>query len=151
MKQYKFTSADFVPQDTHIPDAFMEDSELTRIRQLAGVSKPNLLKEYTAGGSNPDHNTVNFNDTPTPSAVGSIGPSKNAEKRNIERDLNIKTGTPEWFRLWFARPELTGEKPVGDDLPESEPNPSYLLTKDGQADKEKLSDMADKLENNQQN
>lgn len=33
------------------------------------------------------------------------------EKRRIERERNIKPGTDEWFRLWFSRPYLTGEKP----------------------------------------
>jgi hypothetical protein len=27
------------------------------------------------------------------------------------RENNIKPGTDEWFRLWFARPDLTGETP----------------------------------------
>jgi hypothetical protein len=34
------------------------------------------------------------------------------EKQDLEREHNIKPGTPEWFRLWFSRPYLTGEKPV---------------------------------------
>ena len=29
----------------------------------------------------------------------------------IMRDRNIKPGTDEWFKLWFAKPKLTGEKP----------------------------------------
>lgn len=29
----------------------------------------------------------------------------------IQRERNIKPGTDEWFRLWFAKPKLTGEKP----------------------------------------
>lgn len=32
----------------------------------------------------------------------------------IQRERNIKPGTDEWFRLWFAKPHLTGEKPVKD-------------------------------------
>jgi hypothetical protein len=35
------------------------------------------------------------------------------EKRELERKHNIKPGTPEWFQLWFSKPYLTGEKPVG--------------------------------------
>lgn len=26
---------------------------------------------------------------------------------------DIQPGTPEWFRLWFSKPKLTGEKPYG--------------------------------------
>ena len=35
------------------------------------------------------------------------------EKRELERKHNIKSGTPEWFQLWFSKPYLTGEPPVG--------------------------------------
>lgn len=34
------------------------------------------------------------------------------EKKRLEKEHNIKPGTPEWFRLWFSRPYLTGETPV---------------------------------------
>jgi len=37
-----------------------------------------------------------------------------AEKRAYEKKHNIKPGTPEWFKLWFARPYLTGENPYKD-------------------------------------
>jgi hypothetical protein len=29
----------------------------------------------------------------------------------IQREKNIQPGTDEWFRLWFAKPKLTGETP----------------------------------------
>ena len=32
---------------------------------------------------------------------------------NYKRSI-IYNGTDEWFRLWFAKPHLTGEKPIGD-------------------------------------
>jgi hypothetical protein len=35
------------------------------------------------------------------------------EKALLMKKHNIKPGTPEWFQLWFSRPYLTGEKPVG--------------------------------------
>jgi len=34
------------------------------------------------------------------------------EKSQLQRENNIQPGTQEWFRLWFARPYLTGEKPI---------------------------------------
>lgn len=37
-----------------------------------------------------------------------------AEKRAYEKKHNIKPGTEEWFKLWFARPYLTGENPYKD-------------------------------------
>jgi len=35
------------------------------------------------------------------------------EKSQLMKRNNIQPGTPEWFQLWFSRPYLTGEKPVG--------------------------------------
>jgi hypothetical protein len=29
----------------------------------------------------------------------------------IMRERNIKPGSDEWFKLWFAKPKLTGERP----------------------------------------
>jgi hypothetical protein len=37
-----------------------------------------------------------------------------ADLRRIERERNIKPGTQEWFRLWFAKPTLTGERPYDE-------------------------------------
>jgi hypothetical protein len=34
------------------------------------------------------------------------------EKAEYQRKYNIQPGTPEWFKLWFARPYLTGENPM---------------------------------------
>jgi hypothetical protein len=35
------------------------------------------------------------------------------EKGILMKKNNIQPGTKEWFQLWFSRPYLTGEKPVG--------------------------------------
>jgi hypothetical protein len=35
------------------------------------------------------------------------------EKQQLEKKHKIKPGTPEWFQLWFSKPYLTGEPPVG--------------------------------------
>lgn len=34
------------------------------------------------------------------------------EKAEIMRQRGIKPGSQEWFKLWFSKPYLTGEKPV---------------------------------------
>jgi hypothetical protein len=34
------------------------------------------------------------------------------EKKRLEKEHDIKPGTPEWFKLWFSKPYLTGEKPI---------------------------------------
>jgi hypothetical protein len=36
-----------------------------------------------------------------------------SEKGRLMKEHNIQPGTPEWFQLWFSKPYLTGEKPVG--------------------------------------
>jgi hypothetical protein len=35
------------------------------------------------------------------------------EKGLLMKKNNIQPGTKEWFQLWFSRPYLTGEKPIG--------------------------------------
>lgn len=34
------------------------------------------------------------------------------EKAKLQRKHKIQPGTDDWFRLWFSKPHLTGEKPV---------------------------------------
>ena len=35
-----------------------------------------------------------------------------SQKSQLMRENNIKPGTQEWFKLWFSKPDLTGEKPT---------------------------------------
>jgi hypothetical protein len=35
------------------------------------------------------------------------------EKGELMKKHDIRPGTPEWFKLWFSKPYLTGEKPIG--------------------------------------
>ena len=35
------------------------------------------------------------------------------EKGQLMKQHNIQPGTPEWFKLWFSLPYMTGEKPIG--------------------------------------
>jgi hypothetical protein len=108
MKRYRITSSDYVqPAETAlIPDAVLHDPaalelhDLARIQELAGIVEARD-KAATATFNNPSG-------LRSPVAVAN-------EKKQIEKDQNIKPGSPEWFRLWFAKPELTGEKPVGDE------------------------------------
>ncbi len=63
------------------------EEELSRLLELSGVkNKKNL------GGSN-------------------ISLTGN-EKAKLMKKHKIKTGTKEWFKLWFSLPYLTGEKPI---------------------------------------
>jgi len=38
-----------------------------------------------------------------------------SEKSEYQRRHNIRPGDPEWFKLWFAQPHLTGEDPMPRD------------------------------------
>jgi hypothetical protein len=67
--------------------------ELARLKKLAGVNEFKGLQPYELGG-------INISVTGT-------------EKAQLMREHNIRPGTPEWFQLWFSKPYLTGEKPVG--------------------------------------
>ena len=63
--------------------------ELERIKKLAGVDKV------------PQNDSMGEN-------LSYIG----TKKARYQRKHNIKSGSPEWFKLWFARPGLTGENPM---------------------------------------
>ena len=64
--------------------------ELDRMKLLAGIgNKPN----WTA------YEGINVSITGT-------------EKAQLQRENNIQPGSQEWFKLWFSRPYLTGEKPI---------------------------------------
>jgi hypothetical protein len=65
---------------------------LDELRKLAGINEFKGLTPY--GGSNI-------------SITGS-------EKGKLMKEHNIKPGTPEWFKLWFSLPYMTGEKPIGE-------------------------------------
>lgn len=70
--------------------------ELARIKQLAGVNTFAGYRPYD--GSNI---TITGN-----------------EKAQIMKENDIKPGTPEWFKLWFSKPYLTGEKPFDETVVE---------------------------------
>ena len=60
--------------------------ELERIKQLAGIDKNASVGENL-------------------SLIGT-------KKAEYQRKHNVRPGTDEWFKLWFARPKLTGEDPM---------------------------------------
>lgn len=112
MRQHRLTSSNFVDsaETALIPDAVLHDPglvglhDLARMQELAGIAE-GRDKMATATFNNPSG---------LRSPVGNIT-AQAAEKKQIEREQNIKPGSPEWFRLWFSKPDITGEKPVGDE------------------------------------
>jgi hypothetical protein len=46
-------------------------------------------------------------------SYGQVTSQRASNFKQIEREKNIQPGTDEWFQLWFSKPLLTGEMPVG--------------------------------------
>lgn len=93
MKQYKISAESF-SQSGAEPDAVMDPADLADLQRLAGIqSIPVGMPRLSETGSN-------------------ISVTGN-EKAQLMKKNNIKPGTPEWFQLWFSRPYLTNEPPVG--------------------------------------
>jgi len=95
MKQYKITSND-LNQDSN-EDCYLAPTdpihELKALAGLGGLGGEARLHEYRANqGSN----------------ISVTGDSKG----ELMKKHDIKPGTPEWFKLWFSLPYMTGEKPV---------------------------------------
>ena len=98
-KQYSIRTQDYT--NSHIDEAVLDANDpIHQIKQLAGLA-PGMnvgkLQEYTEPGS------VQTN--------GSNMSVTAMEKINYQNENNVQPGTPEWFRLWFSLPYMTGEKP----------------------------------------
>jgi hypothetical protein len=71
-------------------------NDIEQLKHLAGI---NQFKGY-----------VKYN--PVDPLGGSNISLTGNEKAKLMKENNIKPGTPEWFKLWFSLPYMTGEKPV---------------------------------------
>lgn len=60
------------------------DTSISDLKRLAGVSETSFGGEMSKNATN-------------------LG--------RIQREKNIRPGDPEWFKLWFALPKMTGEQP----------------------------------------
>ena len=66
---------------------------IEELRVLAGISNRAVMQEYKGfAGSN-------------------ISVTGN-EKGELMRKHDIRPGTEAWFKLWFSKPYLTGERPI---------------------------------------
>ena len=95
MKQYVVRTEN-ISQDSP-DDCYLDPNdpinEIRALQYLGGINGTARLQEYRGmQGSN----------------ISATGDNKGL----IQKENNIKPGTPEWFKLWFSRPYLTGEKPV---------------------------------------
>ena len=68
--------------------------DLEKLKKLAGIT-PASFSGMTPYDVNNDNITVTAQ-----------------EKVEHQKEKNIRPGDPEWFKLWFARPYLTGENPL---------------------------------------
>ena len=88
MRQYRITS-DNLNQDSH-DDAYLAPDdpihELKIAQYLNGLGSEARLAEYRAKQQINTSNSMSGTD-----------------KRQYERDNNIKPGDPEWFQLWFGK------------------------------------------------
>lgn len=84
-------SAPSGPQYDTTGNNSLNESELEDMRKLAGI-KSSHWKEINKGSN-----------------ISLTG----MEKAKLMKEHNIKPGTPEWFKLWFARTYMTQEKPIG--------------------------------------
>lgn len=90
MKQYRITSANLC-QDSD-DDAYIapEDPihELKIASYLNGLGSEARLQEYRSTQRKINNTEISMSGT---------------EKRQFERDNNIRPGDPEWFQLWFGK------------------------------------------------
>jgi hypothetical protein len=95
-KQHRITSETFRSQgdDPTLPDNYVDPQALADLRRLAGIDSLSLLKPYNLAVTEEKN-------------ISDIG----TERAEYQRKHNIRPGTDEWFKLWFARPKLTGENP----------------------------------------
>ena len=96
-KQLKLTSANFYKTEDLIEDAVLDSNDpIYDIQRLSGMNV-GRLQEYQGEGTVQTEG-CNISNTAN-------------EKIQYQKQNNIQPGTPEWFRLWFSLPYLTGEKP----------------------------------------
>jgi len=68
-------------------------NDIEQLKVLAGIGNRAVMQEYRGfAGSN-------------------ISVTGN-EKGELMKRHDIRPGTEEWFKLWFSKPYLTGEKPI---------------------------------------
>ena len=91
MKQYRITTA-------NIPTVSDEDCYIAPddpVRELIAVQ---IMDGLGAQARLDDYRSKN------------ACPTIICDKGQYQKENNIKPGTPAWFELWFAKPNLTGEK-----------------------------------------
>ena len=104
MKQYRYTSQNFVPEgETGEADAFMDPAELNQLRKLAGM----LPLAEDAGGNGAGPVGGNLDNVPQAQEGGIVSPvgsniSVTARDRNeLLEKYNARPGDELWFLINF--------------------------------------------------
>jgi hypothetical protein len=103
MKQYYITSKDFRldGDDSSIPDNYVDPVQLAAVKKMAGIDSLGIMARHMADLAE----TKELYKKDSSEMSGS-------DKAEYQRVNNIKAGTDEWFQLWYAKPSITGEKPI---------------------------------------
>ena len=132
MRWHHITSETFrlKGDDPTIPDCYVDPAALAEVRKSAGVDSLGIMKKVKtrngeplpdevvkalddmkrlAGVNKPHGDNQNGQESPL-SAAGTV-------KGEYMRQHDIAPGTDAWFKLWFARPHLTGEEPMPKGAP----------------------------------
>jgi hypothetical protein len=110
MKQYRITSANFVPQgETGEADAYMDPKELNDLRRLAGMpvfEDSGGMSDNGAGpvGGNLD-NVPQAQETGIASPVGTLQHKLVKERKALEHEFAVQPGTDVWFIINFTKPK----------------------------------------------
>lgn len=108
MKTYRYTSANYVlPGESGDADAFIDPTELTELKKLAGIVTEETWGLQGAVGGNMD-NVPNVNGTNDKSPVGSNISFTAAERRSLEKKYHAQPGTDLWFIINFTKPFFNG-------------------------------------------
>jgi hypothetical protein len=106
MKQYRFTSADFVPLgESGDDDAVMHPDDLAQIKKLAGM--PTSLTEQDIGGAVGGNlnNVPNTTETGTVSPMGSSVNATMQYRKELISKYQAHPGSDLWMLISFEKPK----------------------------------------------
>lgn len=107
MKQFYVTSRDFrLEGDTPgIPDNYVDPQQLAHLKKLAGIDSLGIMGKHLA-----EQQAVKQKELEA--SLGQAISMTGTQKAEYQRAHKIEPGTDEWFKLWYARPALTKERPI---------------------------------------
>jgi hypothetical protein len=93
-KQIRITSETFrlAGDDPTVPDAYTDPAVLSQVKKEAGIHDFQYRSPCTATAEHFQENVL--------------------DKGKYQRESNIRPGTDEWFKLWYSKPDITGESPT---------------------------------------